>query len=39
MILGLEIRIFEISKIKIFEKYIFTGNGSCDLEISFVEIF
>ena len=36
---GLKIRIFEISKIKIFEKNIFTGNCSCDLKISFVEIF
>ena len=37
--IGLKIRIFEISKIKIFEKNIFTGNCSCDLKISFVEIF
>ena len=36
---GLKIRIFEISKIIIFEKNIFTGNCSCDLKISFVEIF
>ena len=28
---GLKIRIFDISKIKIFEKNIFTGNCSCDL--------
>ena len=36
---GLKIRIFEISKINFFEKNIFTGNCSCDLKISFVEIF
>ena len=36
---GLKIRIFEISKIKIFEKNIFIANCSCDLKISFVEIF
>ena len=36
---GLKITIFEISKIKIFEKNIFTGNCSCDLKISFVKIF
>ena len=36
---GLKIRIFEISKIKIFEKNIFTGNCSCDIKISFVEMF
>ena len=36
---GLKIRIFEISKIKIFEKNIITGNCLCDLKISFVEIF
>ena len=36
---GLKIRIFDISKIKIFEKIIFTGNCSCDFKISSVEIF
>ena len=36
---GLKIRIFEITKIEIFEKNIFYGNYSCDLKISFVEIF
>ena len=36
---GLKIRIFDISKIKIFEKNIFTGNCSCDLKISSVKIF
>ena len=36
---GLKIRIFDISKIKIFEKNIFTGNCSCDLRISSVKIF
>ena len=35
----LKIRLFEISKIKFFEKIIFTGICSCDLKISFVEIF
>ena len=30
---GLKIRIFDISKIKIFEKNIVTGNCSCDLKI------
>ena len=29
---GLKIRIFEISKIKFFEKNTFTGNCSCDLK-------
>ena len=28
---GFKLRIFDISKIKIFEKIIFTGNYSCDL--------
>ena len=36
---GLKIRIFDISKIKIFEKIIFTGNCSCDHKISSVKIF
>ena len=36
---GLKIRIFDISKIKIFEKNIFTENCSCDLKISYVKIF
>ena len=36
---GLKIRIFDISKIKIFEKNIFTGNCSCDLKIAYVKIF
>ena len=36
---GLKIRIFDISKIKFFEKNIFTGNCSCDLKISSVKIF
>ena len=36
---GLKIRIFDISKNKIFEKNIFTGNCSCDLQISSVKIF
>ena len=36
---GLKIRIFDISKIKIFEKNIFTGNCSCDLKIPSVKIF
>ena len=35
---GLKIRIFYISKIKIFEKIILTGNCSCDLTISSVKI-
>ena len=30
---GLKIRIFDISKIRIFEKNIFTGNYPCDLNI------
>ena len=36
---GLKIRIFDISKIKIFEKNIFTGNCSCDLKFAYVKIF
>ena len=36
---GLKIMIFDISKIQIFEKIIFTGNCSCDLKISSVKIF
>ena len=35
---GLKIRIFDISKIKIFEKNIYTGNCLCDLKISSVKI-
>ena len=35
---GLKIRIFEISKIEIFEKKFFTGSCSCDHKISFPEI-
>ena len=34
---GLKIRVFDISKIKIFE-IILTGNCSCDLKISPVKI-
>ena len=37
--LGLKIRTFNISKIKSFEKNIFTGNCSCDLRISSVKVF
>ena len=36
---GLKIRIFDISKIKSFEKNIFTGNCSFDIKISSVKIF
>ena len=36
---GLEIRIFDISKIEFFEKNIFTGNCLCDFKISSVKIF
>ena len=36
---GLKIRTFDISKIKMFEKNIFTGNYSCDIKITSVKIF
>ena len=34
-----KLRIFNISKIKFFEKKVFTENSSCDLKISSVKIF
>ena len=36
---GLKMGIFDISRIKFFEKNIFTGNCSGDLKISSVKIF
>ena len=36
---GLKLGIFDISKIKMFEKIIFTENCSCDLKISSVKMF